>query len=61
MGLVHPTIVQQTATQKCFIDELVAILDPRIPFGEDVFITYNGARPHLNIDVVVPPECEGCF
>ena len=59
MGLVHHAIEQRTVTRatfQAFINELLVILPPHVPINEEVFIIFNGARPHLNI--VVPPEFE---
>ena len=56
---VHHVIEQRTVTRttfQAFINELMVILAPRVPIYEEVFIIFDGARPHLNI--VVPPEFE---
>ena len=62
MGLVHHVMEQTTVTRatfQAFINELVTILAPRVPNDKEVFIIFDGARPHLN--VVVPPEFEDKF
>ena len=54
MGLVHNIIEQRTvarATFQAFINELMVILTPRVPINEEVFIIFDGARPHINIAV----------
>ena len=61
-SLVHHVIEQRTVTRatfQAFINELLVILAPRVPINEEVFIIFDGARPHLNI--VVPPELEDRF
>ena len=57
MGLVHHVNEQRTVTRatfQAFINELMVILTPRVPINEEVFIIFDGARPHLYI--VVPPD-----
>ena len=62
MGLVHHIIEQRMvmrATFQVIINELVIILDPCVPINEEVFIIFDGARPHLNI--IVPLEFQDRF
>ena len=62
MGLVYHVIEQRTVTRatfQAFINELVIILAPCVPINKEVFIIFDGVRPHLNI--VVPPELEDRF
>ena len=61
-GLVHHVIEQRTVTRatfQAFTNELLVILAPRVPINEEVFIIFDGARPHLSI--VVPPEFQDRF
>ena len=50
MGLVHHVMEQRTVTRatfQSFINELMAILVPRVPIDEEVFIIVNGATAKL--------------
>ena len=57
VGLVHQSIRLATTTLQSFqqfIDETCAAALPMLPDGDQIFLIYDNARPHIN--VAVPPE-----